>query len=58
MNIVARRQHGKTTISDLYHLEAAIQSDKILISEKVSIAHLGTPEEVIGNSELFSSFRR
>ncbi|KAF7861880.1 hypothetical protein EAF04_007762 [Stromatinia cepivora] len=57
MNIVAKRLHGKTVISVLHRLEAAVEFDKILVLEKGQIAHFGTPEKVIRDSELFSSFR-
>ncbi|KAI9650765.1 hypothetical protein NHQ30_000792 [Ciborinia camelliae] len=57
MNIVAKRLQGKTVISVLHRLEAAIEFDKILVLEKGEVAHFGTPEKVIRDSELFSSFR-
>ncbi|KAF7880654.1 uncharacterized protein EAF02_007500 [Botrytis sinoallii] len=57
MNIVAKRLQGKTVISVLHRLEAAVEFDKILILEKGEVAHFGPPEEVIRDSDLFSSFR-
>ncbi|TGO56427.1 hypothetical protein BOTNAR_0223g00070 [Botryotinia narcissicola] len=57
MNVVAKRLQGKTVISVLHRLEAAIEFDKILVLEKGEVAHFGPPEEVIRDSDLFSSFR-
>lgn len=57
MNIVAKRLQGKTVISVLHRLEAAVEFDKILVLEKGEVAHFGSPVEVIRDSDLFSSFR-
>ncbi|KAF7942729.1 uncharacterized protein EAE97_006183 [Botrytis byssoidea] len=57
MNVVAKRLQGKTVISVLHRLEAAVEFDKILVLEKGEVAHFGPPEEVIRDSDLFSSFR-
>jgi ATP-binding cassette subfamily C (CFTR/MRP) protein 1 len=58
MNLVTERLHGKTVISILHRLEAALEFDRILVLEKGEVAHFGTPTEVIRDSELFSSFRK
>ncbi|TGO16824.1 hypothetical protein BTUL_0024g00700 [Botrytis tulipae] len=57
MNVVAKSLQGKTVISVLHRLEAAVEFDKILVLEKGEVAHFGSPEEVIRDSDLFSSFR-
>lgn len=51
MNIVTKRLDGKTVISVLHRLEAAVEFDKTLVLEKGKVAHFGTPEEVIRDSE-------
>ncbi|KAF5876101.1 putative abc multidrug protein [Botrytis fragariae] len=45
MNVVAKRLQGKTVISVLHRLEAAVEFDKILVLEKGEMAHFGPPEE-------------
>ncbi|TGO64712.1 hypothetical protein BCON_0006g01150 [Botryotinia convoluta] len=57
MNIVAKKLQGKTVISVLHRLEAAVKFDKILVLETGKVAHFGPPEEVIRDSDLFSSFK-
>ncbi|THV51237.1 hypothetical protein BGAL_0118g00200 [Botrytis galanthina] len=45
MNVVTKRLQGKTVISVLHRLEAAVEFDKILVLEKGEVAHFGPPEE-------------
>lgn len=58
MSLISKRLQGKTLISVLHRLEAALEYDRILVLEQGHAIHFGTPEEVIRDSELFSSFRR
>lgn len=58
MSLIAKRLHGKTVISVLHRLEAALEYDRILVLERGQVIAFGTPEEVVRDSELFSSFRR
>ena len=57
MTLISKRLQGKTIISVLHRLEAALEYDRILVLEKGEIAHFGTPELVLRCSELFSSLR-
>ncbi|KAH8659368.1 putative ATP-binding cassette transporter [Tricladium varicosporioides] len=57
MKLIAERLPGKTIISVLHRLEVALEYDRILVLEHGELAHLGTPAEVLRQSELFSSLR-
>ncbi|KAI0109014.1 putative ATP-binding cassette transporter [Nemania sp. FL0031] len=57
MKLMANKLRGKTIISVLHRLEVALLYDRILVLENGRVAHFGTPDEVIRESELFSSFR-
>lgn len=58
MSLISKRLQGKSLISVLHRLEAALEYDRILVLEQGHAIHFGKPEEVIRDSELFSSFRR
>lgn len=58
MKLIREKLAGKTIISVLHRLEAALEYDRILVLEKGRVAHFGTPEEVVREAELFSGFRR
>jgi len=58
MALIERKLRGKTIISVLHRLEVALEYDRILVLENSKIAHLGTPTEVLRDSELFSSIRK
>ncbi|KAI1147051.1 putative ATP-binding cassette transporter [Nemania diffusa] len=57
MQLMANKLRGKTIISVLHRLEVALLYDRILVLENGHVAHFGTPDEVIRESRLFSSFR-
>jgi ATP-binding cassette, subfamily C (CFTR/MRP), member 1 len=57
MKLMADKLRGKTIISVLHRLEVALLYDRILVLENGRVAHFGTPDEVIRESGLFSSFR-
>jgi ATP-binding cassette subfamily C (CFTR/MRP) protein 1 len=54
MHLVKDRLKGKTVISILHRLEAAMEFDRIMVFEDGEVVHFGTPDEVVRNSELFS----
>ena len=58
MTLIARKLWGKTVISVLHRLETALGYDRIVVLENGGVAHIGTPNEVLRDSELFSSMRR
>ena len=58
MKLMGENLRGKTIISVLHRLEAALEHDRILVLEKGRVAHFGTPAEVIEASELFSPYRK
>ncbi|KAJ8121041.1 hypothetical protein ONZ43_g2409 [Nemania bipapillata] len=57
MELMANKLRGKTIISVLHRLEVALLYDRIVVLENGRIVHFGTPDEVIRDSGLFSSFR-
>jgi ABC-type multidrug transport system fused ATPase/permease subunit len=57
MKVIAEKLSGKTVISVLHRLEAAVEYDRIMVLEKGRIVHFGSPVEVVRDSELFSSLR-
>lgn len=57
MTLISERLRGKTVISVLHRLEAALEYDRILVLEKGHVTSFGTPEEVVRDAELFSSFK-
>lgn len=58
MKLIREKLAGKTIISILHRLEAALHYDKILVLERGRVAHFGTPEEVVQEAQLFSGFRK
>jgi ATP-binding cassette, subfamily C (CFTR/MRP), member 1 len=58
MRLISEKLTNKTIISVLHRLEAAMNYDRILVLEKGRIAHFGTPDKVLRESELFSSLRK
>jgi ATP-binding cassette subfamily C (CFTR/MRP) protein 1 len=57
MKLISEKLTGKTVVSVLHRLEAALEYDRILVLEGGQIAHFGAPAEIIRDSELFASFR-
>lgn len=55
MDIISKKLAGRTVVSVLHRLEAALQYDKILVMDKGQVADFGTPAEIATTSELFSS---
>ncbi|KAI1425294.1 putative ATP-binding cassette transporter [Xylaria sp. FL1777] len=55
--LIARKLQGKTVVSVLHRLETALEFDRIVVLENGTVAHFGTPAEVM-NSELFSTMRK
>ncbi|KAI1128256.1 putative ATP-binding cassette transporter [Nemania abortiva] len=58
MALIAEKLQGKTIISVLHRLEAALEYDRIVVLENGKVAHFGTPAEVLRDSELFSTMKR
>ncbi|KAI0187341.1 putative ATP-binding cassette transporter [Xylaria flabelliformis] len=58
MNLIVDKLKGKTIISVLHRLETALKYDRIVVLENGSVAHFGTPTEVLRDSELFSTMRK
>lgn len=46
-----------TIISILHRLETALQFDRVLILEDGEVQSLGTPAEIVQESDLFRDFR-
>ena len=57
MRIVREKLRGKTVVSILHRLEAAVEFDRIIVLEEGKVACVGTPEQVIKESALFFSLR-
>ncbi|KAK3313259.1 putative ATP-binding cassette transporter [Apodospora peruviana] len=57
MKLIAEKLKGKTIVSVLHRLEAALEYDRILVLEKGRVAHFGTPAEIVEQAELFSYFK-
>ncbi|KAJ8128739.1 hypothetical protein O1611_g4894 [Lasiodiplodia mahajangana] len=58
MALIAEKLQGKTIISVLHRLEAALEYDRIVVLENGKVAHFGTPAEALRDSELFSTMRK
>ncbi|KAI0109485.1 putative ATP-binding cassette transporter [Nemania sp. FL0031] len=58
MALIAEKLQGKTIISVLHRLEAALEYDRIVVLENGRVAHFGTPIEVLRDSELFSTVKK
>ena len=59
MHLLATRLQGRTVISVLHRLESALAYyDRIVVLEKGEVKHLGTPERVVAEADLFAGFRR
>lgn len=58
MALIADKLKGKTIISILHRLETALEYDRIVVLEDGKVAHFGTPDEVLRDSQLFSTMRR
>lgn len=58
MALIAQKLKGKTIISVLHRLEAALEYDRIVVLENGRVAHFGTPAEVMRDSELFSTMKK
>lgn len=46
-----------TIVSILHRLETALQFDRVLILEDGEVQSLGTPAEIVQQSDLFRDFR-
>jgi len=57
MKLVTERLQGKTVVSVLHRLEAALGFDRILVLDAGRVVAFGKVDEVVGGCELFASFR-
>ncbi|KAF2277337.1 putative ATP-binding cassette transporter [Westerdykella ornata] len=55
MNVISKRLKGRTILSVLHRLEAALEYDKIAVLENGQVLHFGAPAEVVEKSELFAA---
>ncbi|KAK8090448.1 hypothetical protein PG997_005409 [Apiospora hydei] len=55
--LVGKTLQGRTVISILHRLEAALEYDRIVVLERGRVVHDGRPEEVREAAELFASYR-
>lgn len=47
-----------TVVSVLHRLETAMRYDRIVVLEKGRVDHIGTPSEVMGSAEIFSTLSK
>ncbi|KAK8041682.1 hypothetical protein PG993_006205 [Apiospora rasikravindrae] len=55
--LVGKTLKGRTVISILHRLEAALEYDRIVVLDQGRVVHDGRPEEVREVAELFASYR-
>lgn len=58
LEIVGRVLEGRTILSILHRLEAALAYDRIVVLDHGLVIHDGGPQEVLESAELFSSHRK